>query len=237
MCSGRVDMAHVLRAFSNGMDGVFIGACHLDECNYVTHGNFIAKNMVLLFKKIMEHIGLHPERLRMQFMSGAEANVFVESTNSFIKTIKELGPLGKNEGLDEKEIRSKLAQVEKRVPYIKITTKEKLKKRLNQDEYEGYFSRDEIAKLFDEAPSYYIQPDKCQACMTCARRCPVEAIISAKKEVHIIDQEKCIICGTCIEVCPAKFSAITKIVGHPVPPPPPEGQRAIVKKSNEKEAA
>ena len=139
--------------------------------------------------------------------------------------------------MDEKEIRSKLAQVEKRVPYIKITTKEKLKKRLNQDEYEGYFSRDEIAKLFDEAPSYYIQPDKCQACMTCARRCPVEAIISAKKEVHIIDQEKCIICGTCIEVCPAKFSAITKIVGHPAPPPPPEGQRAIVKKSNEKEAA
>ncbi|BBO81458.1 hypothetical protein DSCO28_20240 [Desulfosarcina ovata subsp. sediminis] len=230
-------MAHVLRAFSNGMDGVFIGACHLDECNYVTHGNFIAKNMVLLFKKIMEHIGLNPDRLRMQFMSAAEANVFAESTNSFIKTIKELGPLGKNEGLDDEEIRSKLAQVEKLLPYIKIATKEKLKKRLSQDEYEGYFTKDEIARLFDEAPSYYIQPDKCQACMTCARRCPAEAIISVKKEVHVIDQDKCIKCGTCIEVCPTKFSAITKIVGQPVPPPPPEGKRAIVKKSKEKEAA
>ncbi len=30
MCSGRVDMAFVLRAFSNGIDGVFIGACHLE---------------------------------------------------------------------------------------------------------------------------------------------------------------------------------------------------------------
>ncbi|MBI9086219.1 MAG: hydrogenase iron-sulfur subunit [Desulfobacterales bacterium] len=237
MCSGRVDMAHVLRAFSNGMDGVFIGACHLNECNYVTHGNFNAMNMVLLFKKIMEHIGLNPDRLRMQFMSGAEANVFVESTNSFIKTIKGLGPLGKNEGLDDEALSSKLAQIAKLVPYIKIATKEKLNKRLNQDEYEGYFTKDEIAKLVGETPSYYIQPDKCQACMACARRCPVEAIISAKHEVHVIDQDKCIKCGTCIEVCPTKFSAITKFIGHPAPPPPPEGKRAIVRKSKEKEAA
>ena len=237
MCSGRVDMAHVLRAFSNGMDGVFIGACHLNECNYVTHGNFIAMNMVLLFKKIMEHIGLNPNRLRMQFMSGAEANVFVESTNSFIKTIKELGPLGIDEGLDDKELTSKITQIENLIPYIKIATTEKLKKRINPDEYEDYFTKDEITKLLDEAPAYYIQPDKCQACMACARRCPVEAIISAKKEVHVVDQDKCIKCGTCIEVCPTKFSAITKFIGQPVPPPPPEGKRAIVRKSKEKEAA
>ena len=48
MCSGRVDLAFVLRAFSKGMDGVFIGACHLNECNYITHGNYHALNMVLL---------------------------------------------------------------------------------------------------------------------------------------------------------------------------------------------
>jgi len=237
MCSGRIDMAHVLRAFANGMDGVYIGACHLNECNYITHGNFFAMNMVLLFKKIMEHIGLDPDRLTMQFMSGAEANVFVESTNRFIKTIKQLGPLGKKEGLDPDELTTKLAQMARMVPFIKIATNEKLKKRLDHDDYEGYFTKEEIAQLFAEIPSYYIQPDKCQACMTCARRCPVEAIISAKQEVHVIDQEKCIKCGTCIEVCPTKFSAITKIVGQPVPPPLPEGKRAIVRRSKEKEAA
>ena len=88
MCSGRVDMAHVVRAFSKGIDGVFIGACHLNECNYTTHGNYEALNMVLLLKKIMERIGLDPQRLHIQFMSGAEANIFVESSNSFIKKIK-----------------------------------------------------------------------------------------------------------------------------------------------------
>ena len=51
MCSGRVDLEFVLRAFSNGMDGVFIGGCRLNECNYITHGNYHALNMVLLFKK------------------------------------------------------------------------------------------------------------------------------------------------------------------------------------------
>ena len=62
MCSGRVDLAFVLRAFSNGMDGVFIGGCRLNECNYITHGNYDALNMLLLCRKIMEHIGLNPER-------------------------------------------------------------------------------------------------------------------------------------------------------------------------------
>ena len=51
MCSGRVDLAFVLRAFSKGVDGVFIGGCHLNECNYITHGNYHALNMVLLCQK------------------------------------------------------------------------------------------------------------------------------------------------------------------------------------------
>jgi Fe-S-cluster-containing hydrogenase component 2 len=69
--------------------------------------------------------------------------------------------------------------------------------------------------------------------MICAKRCPVEAIISAKQEVHIVEQDKCIKCGTCLEVCPAKFGAVARIVGSPVPPPLPEGKRAIVRKNKE----
>ena len=237
MCSGRVDMAFVLRAFSNGIDGVFIGGCHLNECNYITHGNYHALNMVLLFKKIMEHMGLNPERLRIQFMSGAEATLFVESVNDFVKKVKEIGPLGKGkgEGIDDNELKSRLREITKLVPYIKMVKNEKLGTRLeNPEEYDKFFTKDEIDKLFSEVISYYIDPDKCQACMTCARRCPVEAIISAKNQVHVIDQEKCIKCGTCFEACPPKFGAVTKITGEPVPPPLPEDKRAIVRKGKEK---
>ncbi len=116
MCSGRVDMGFILRAFSNGIDGVFLGACHLGECNYITHGNYQAQNMVLLFRRIMEHTGLNPERLRINFMSGAEANVFTESVNDFVKTVKGLGPLGKGEGIDRAELNKRLDEVKKLIP-------------------------------------------------------------------------------------------------------------------------
>jgi coenzyme F420-reducing hydrogenase delta subunit/Fe-S-cluster-containing hydrogenase component 2 len=236
MCSGRVDMAFILRAFSNGIDGVFIGACHLNECNYIANGNYHALNMVLLFKRIMEHMGINPDRLRIQFMSGAEANVFVESSNEFIKTIRELGPLGSSEGLDKDTLKAKLDEVTKLVPYIKVAMRDKLASRVEgHGPWDDVFTKDEVDKLFSDIPSYWIDPEKCQACTTCARRCPADAIISAKQQVHIIDQEKCLRCGTCFEVCPPRFRAITKIVNAPVPPPPPPDKRAVVKKAKEKE--
>ena len=112
---------------------------------------------------------------------------------------------------------------------------EKLGTRLeNPEEYDQLFTSEEIGKLVGEVVSYYIDPTKCQACMICAQKCPVEAIISAKKQIHVIDQEKCIKCGTCFEACPPKFGAVTKICGEPVPPPIPEEERTIVRKSKEK---
>jgi F420-non-reducing hydrogenase iron-sulfur subunit len=235
MCSGRVDMAFVLRAFSNGMDGVFIGGCRLNECNYATQGNFHALNMVLLLKKIMEHIGLNPERLKIEFMSAADANLFVEGVNGFVKKVKELGPLGQGEGIDRHEMKSRLAEMSKLVPYFKLVNKEKLAYRLETpEEYDGLFTEDEIDRLFREIPSYCIDPVKCQACMICFKKCPVEAIEGGKSRIHVIDQEKCIKCGTCFEACPPRFGAVKKISGEPVPPPIPEEQRAIVRKGKEK---
>jgi Fe-S-cluster-containing hydrogenase component 2 len=190
--------------------------------------------MVLLLKKIMEHIGLYPERLKIEFMSSAEGIVFAEVMNDFGRKVKELGPLGKAEGIDPNELKSKLAEIRKLVPYIKVVKNEKLATRLEKPaEYDQFFTKEEIDRLFSEVISYYIDPEKCQACMTCAKRCPVEAIISAKNQVHVIEQEKCIKCGTCFEVCPTKFSAVTKISGGPVPPPLPEEKRTIVRKKKE----
>lgn len=232
MCSGRVDLGFVLRAFSNGVDGVFIGGCRLNECNYVTHGNFHALNMVLLARRIMEHIGLNPERLKIEFMSGAEANLFVEAVNGFVKQVKKLGPLGESEGLDQNEVKLKTAEITKLVPYIKMVNQDKLASRLKTpEEYDGLFTHDEIEKLFREVVSYYIDPTKCQACSICLKRCPVEAIAGAKNLIHIIDQEKCIKCGTCFEACPPRFGAVRKISGEPVPPTIPEEARAIARKS------
>ena len=151
MCSGRVDLAHIFRAFSKGADGVFIGACHLGECNYVTHGNYHALTMVNIGKKVMERIGLKPERLRIQFMSGAEANLFVESVNDFVKKVKELGPLGSAEGIDKKGLKFKLDTVSELVPYIRLVERERLRMpAMSEEEYRKFFASEELKRIFDE---------------------------------------------------------------------------------------
>ncbi len=234
MCSGRVDLSFILRAFSKGIDGVFIGGCRLNECNYVTHGNYHALNTVLLTKKLLEHIGVNPNRLKLEFMSGAEANVFVDVVNSFVKQVKKLGPLGETEAMDQDEVKSKITELVKLVPYIKIINQEKLATRLaTPEEHEKLFTHDDIENLFSNVVSYYIDPTKCRACSTCLKRCPVEAIDGGKRLIHIIDQEKCIKCGTCLEVCPARFGAVTEISGESVPPPIAEEARTIIKKAKD----
>jgi coenzyme F420-reducing hydrogenase delta subunit/Fe-S-cluster-containing hydrogenase component 2 len=235
MCSGRVDLEFLLRAFSNGLDGVFIGGCRLNECNYITHGNYHALNLVLLCKRIMEHIGLNPERLRIEFMSAGDGILFTEGIEDFVKTVKALGPLGETEKMNKIELAAKLAEVTRLVPYIKIAKQEKLTARLETEEaYEGHFTSAEIDRLFSDVVSYYIDPQKCQACMICLHKCPVEAIVGAKNQIHVIDQEKCIKCETCFDVCPSRFGAVKKMTGVPVPPPISEKERIIVRKSMKK---
>ncbi len=231
MCSGRVDLAHVIRAFQNGMDGVYIGGCRLNECNYITHGNYDALAMVLLGKRILEHIGLNPDRLRIEFMTSADGILFADGVNEFVKTIRALGPLGRSEGLAEGETAARLSGVAKLVPWIKLAKRDKLAARLTrEDDRERHFTAAEIEALFREVPAYFIDPEKCQACTICGRRCPVEAIDGGKNRIHVIDQERCIKCGTCLAVCPERFQAVRVAVGAPPPPPPTEEQRTLVRR-------
>jgi len=151
MCSGRVDLEFIIRAFLKGQDGVFIGGCRLDECNYITHGNYDALSNTYLCRKIMEHIGLNPERLRIEFMSGADGNLFAEVANKFAKKMKELGPLGKSEGIDENELKFKLEAVRTLVPYIKLVERERLRVTVKSEEaYNKFFTSDEFKRLFNE---------------------------------------------------------------------------------------
>jgi coenzyme F420-reducing hydrogenase delta subunit len=151
MCSGRVDPAHVFRAFSIGQDAVFIGGCHLNDCHYVTHGNYDALGMVYVCKKLLEHIGLNPERLRLEWVSAGEGIRFANIMNEFVPGIEKLGPLGKGEGLDEHELKFKLEAVTKLIPYIKLVQSERLRVFDRTEEaYNKFFTSEEFDRLFDE---------------------------------------------------------------------------------------
>lgn len=99
-----------------------------------------------------------------------------------------------------------------------------------REEYEAHINEKRCPALACKAMiSFYIDPEKCQACGSCRKQCPTEAIDGDEKIIHIIDQNKCTRCGTCFEVCPSKFGAVTKLSGQPVPPPVAQQDRIISK--------
>ena len=151
MCSGRMDLEFVLRALANGNDGVFIGGCWLGECHYVTEGNYDALSMMHLGKKLLEHVGLNPDRLRLEWVSASEGIRFAEVVTDFTGKLRELGPLGKAEGIDPRSLKLKLEAIRKLLPYIKLVEREKLRVRFeNKAEYEKFFASAELNSLFND---------------------------------------------------------------------------------------
>jgi len=151
MCSGRVDLAFILRAFSDGADGVFVGGCWLGECHYAPEGNYHALSMMHICRKLLEQIGVNPERLRLEWVSASEGIRFKEIITDFTKKLKELGPLGVGEGIDENGLKLKLEAVRSLVPYIKLVERERLRVHFDTEaEYDKFFKSEELERLFRE---------------------------------------------------------------------------------------
>lgn len=150
MCSGRVDLDFIFKAFEVGQDGVLIGGCKLNECNYITHGNYDALGIMYLGRNILERIGLNPERLGIEFMSGGDGNRLADVVNGFTEKVRTLGPLGEAEGIGKRELRERLAAVRRLVPYLRLVEREKLRVPVRSEEgYRRFFTSDEVKRLLD----------------------------------------------------------------------------------------
>jgi len=242
MCTGRIDLSYPLRAFLNGADGVFMGGCWPGECHYITEGNYDALGSMHLVRKLMEHIGLDTNRLRLEWIAASEGSRFAELMDDFTSELTGLGPLGESEGLDGDTLKCELEKVSRMVPQLKILAREKLQVKVkSEDAYAELFSNEKVIRLLDdfiadpassaeELPAYYIDPENCVGCQICLKKCPVEAIDGGKKTIHVIDQDLCTHCGTCYHVCPPRIDAVRKISGEPIPPPIPEEERNLATK-------
>ncbi len=91
MCSGMVSPDLVVRALSKGADGVLVLGCHLGECHYM-EGNFNAAKRMAVIKNLLAFTGIDPARLRVEWVSSAEAPKLVEIVTDFSNQIKDLGP-------------------------------------------------------------------------------------------------------------------------------------------------
>ena len=91
MCSGRVDPVFILEAFRSGADGVLVAGCHPGDCHYLS-GNYKAQRRILMLKKVLEQLGLEPERLRLEWVSASEGDRFATIVKEMTEEITKLGP-------------------------------------------------------------------------------------------------------------------------------------------------
>jgi len=90
-CSGKVDVLHLLKAFEDGADGVYVAGCMEGDCHFI-NGNFRAKKRVHYAKKLLDEIGFGGDRLEMFNMSAAMGTRFADVAREMVERIKKLGP-------------------------------------------------------------------------------------------------------------------------------------------------
>ncbi|MGB9887956.1 MAG: hydrogenase iron-sulfur subunit, partial [Moorellales bacterium] len=146
-----VDMEFIFRAFRDGMDGVFVGGCWPGECHYITEGNYDALAAMHLTKKLMQRIGINPERLRLAWVSASEGIRFAEIMNEFSNKIREMGPLGHSEGLDAQTLQRRLEAVIRILPFVRLAERQRFRPPVRSEEvYNEFFASEEVDRLFDE---------------------------------------------------------------------------------------
>ncbi len=91
LCSGSISPLYIFSAFNKGADGVLVSGCHPGDCHYIK-GNFYARRRIALVKKLLEYVGLEPERFQMSWVSAAEGVKYTQIIKDFVQELKPLGP-------------------------------------------------------------------------------------------------------------------------------------------------
>ncbi len=84
VCSGRMDMIHLLKALEDFADAAYIITCPLGKCRYF-EGNLRAGKRVEMAKNIIESIGLERERIDVIVGSSKAPKTLKEQTAEIVK--------------------------------------------------------------------------------------------------------------------------------------------------------
>ncbi len=76
-----------------------------------------------------------------------------------------------------------------------------------REEYEAHVRKRQCpARVCKALVVYRIDPERCNGCHLCSKRCPVDAVQGEVKGPHVINEAECIKCGICHDAC--KFDAV-----------------------------
>ena len=90
-CSGRIDPMFVLRALQNGLDGVLVSGCHPGDCHYQS-GNFHARRKFAVTRKLLEYVGIEPERVQFSWVAASEGPKMAQVVKEFVEGVRKVGP-------------------------------------------------------------------------------------------------------------------------------------------------
>ena len=90
-CTGKVDAIHLMKAFEEGADGVFVAGCLEGQCHYL-EGNLRARKRVAYAKRLLAEVQIEPERIDMFNLSSAMGGRFAEIVKEMTQRVKEMGP-------------------------------------------------------------------------------------------------------------------------------------------------
>jgi len=90
-CTGRIDFMLLLKAFDQGADGIIVSGCHPNDCHY-TAGNFHARRRWIVFRSLLDFLGIDTKRVHFAWVSAAEGAKWAELVNSVAEEVKKLGP-------------------------------------------------------------------------------------------------------------------------------------------------
>jgi len=91
LCTGKVDVLHILKAFEAGADAVFVSGCEPGDCHFL-EGNLRATERVEYTKGLLDEIGLGGRRLEMYYIGASDAQLFAEAVKEMTARAIELGP-------------------------------------------------------------------------------------------------------------------------------------------------
>ena len=70
---------------------VYVAGCMEGECHFLV-GNLKAKKRVHYVKKVLQELGIEPERVEMFNLSAGEGPRFAEIAREMVERVKALGP-------------------------------------------------------------------------------------------------------------------------------------------------
>ena len=90
-CTGRIDFMLLMKAFAKGADGIIVSGCHPNDCHY-TSGNYHAKRRWMVFRTLLDFVGIDIKRINFTWVSAAEGSKWADVVNSTVEEIQKLGP-------------------------------------------------------------------------------------------------------------------------------------------------